>query len=530
MTQPRRCSPSRLFVLTALLCGMAAVICMALLILADYKTTVRETELRNTVLAQLLEEHARRAFDTSRIALTELAATIPKADRPVASAEIKARMRRIIADVPIISSFWLMDSQGKVVFTTLDEATDGVDFSDRPYFRIPAAGQDLYVGGLMLGRVSHKWFFSLSTRLTDSTGHFVGVLQASMRIGYFADLYTHLGLDPQDNIGIYKLDGTIVARSTIPWLDDHIPTIATHPLITTHIHKAPAGAFEVTSPIDGVTRIAAYRVMPGWPLVVTAAVAKRPVLASWLRRSFRSAIYGAAALLCLALLASWGFRRIKAEEALQARNAMLLNEVHHRVKNNLAIIQSLLMLEANRAPPEARAGYDDSIARVEAMGLVHHLLYQSQSFEGINLATYLPRLCQGLQASAGPITLRTEIQAVSINLDSAIPVALIVNEIITNALKHAFSAGEAGDVTVTLGQDGCGGLTLTIADTGHGFAPGRGLEGGNTLGLRLVKQLVRQLDGTISLESDTTGSRFTIAFPWKTSGPSTAFRGSAHST
>jgi len=333
-----------------------------------------------------------------------------------------------------------------------------------------------------------------------------------MRSDFFADLYRRLDLAPSHNIGIYRLDGAVVVRRLGNFEGEIGPSAATDPLITDYFPKASSGTFEAVSPIDHVRRLGAYRGVEGWPLIVASLSERDAVLAPWRIRAERIAAAAAAAVIALAMLTWWGHRRIQGEARARMKNGVLLNEVHHRVRNNLAIIQSLLALEANLAPSEARQGYDKSIARVEAMALVHELLYQSQDFAGIDAAAYLQRLADNLQTSAPDnVEITSEAEAINIDLDTAIPAALVINELVINAVKHGFPAGGAGRVAVGLRRNG-GHAVLTVADDGVGLAGIATPNRGKGLGLMLVYQLTKQLGGTLSTESRA-GTTFTLTFP-----------------
>jgi len=510
---------ARLMLAISSLFAASALATMAITIENDRVGTIREAEQKSAMLAQLLEEHTRRAFDISKASLLELGEAVMTSGRPVVTPAAANRMAAWVRDVPQIGTFWLIDPDGRVLYTTQPGAEPGIDVSDREYFSALRDGGDLHIGQLTQGRINHNWFFSLGKRLIDRNGRFQGVLVASMRTDYFTSLYDRLGLGEFDNITIYREDGAVVARRLANWGGEVPPSGAGHALFTEYLPKAASGVFEGVSPIDHVRRLCAYRGVEGWPLVVLANTDKDRVLAPWRRRALNSVGYCVAVLAALGFLSWWGYRRISGEtsalasaSATATRNAILLNEVHHRVKNNLAIIQSLLMLEANLVAPEARQGYEHSISRVEAMGLVHHLLYQTQDFEGVDAAAYLCRLSDGLKASgATNVDIATEVEAVAIDLDTAIPVALIVNEVVVNALKHGFPNGRAGTVTIRL-RSGDGQCTLTVADDGIGLPDG--VEQGRLrgLGLMLVSQLTKQLGGNWTMEGGT-GTLFTLIFP-----------------
>jgi len=510
---------ARLMLAISGLFAVSALATTSVTIETDRVGTIQESEGRSAVVAQMVEEHARLAFDISKAALLELGDVVMESGGPRVTPAAAARMSAWVRDLPQINAFWLIDADGRVIYTSRPIAAAGHDVSDREYFNALRDGGEFLVGRMTLGRLEPGWFFTLSRRLVDKEGNFRGVLVASMRTDYFASLYNRLGLGEFDNITLYRADGAVVARRLTNWSGDVVPSAANHPLITDYALKAASGVFEGVSPIDHVLRLCAFRRVDNWPLIVLANSDKDRVLEPWRRRAASSVAYCAAVLAALAFLTWWGYRRISGEAralatatATATRNAILLNEVHHRVKNNLAIIQSLLMLEANQVAPEARQGYEHSIARVEAMGLVHHLLYQTQDFEGIDAAAYLRRLTDGLGASApATIEIVNDVEAVAIDLDTAIPLALIVNEVVINALKHGFPDGRTGRVTVRLRHDG-GWATLTVEDDGVGLPDGVEQDRLRGLGLMLVTQLTKQLGGTWTITCGD-GASFTLGFP-----------------
>lgn len=193
---------------------------------------------------------------------------------------------------------------------------------------------------------------------------------------------------------------------------------------------------------------------------------------------------------------------------------VLLQEIHHRVKNNLQVISSLLKLQSSSiSDAHALEMFRESQHRVRSMALVHEKLYQAADLARIDFADYLRSLTTYLIRSynVGPL-LRLDIQADSVLLDveQAVPLGLIVNELVSNALKYAFPAGSAGQVSIDLHSVTPGHLCLRIADTGVGLPPDVDLWRSETLGLRLVTMLIRQLQGTIALEAGS-GTTFTLS-------------------
>ncbi len=199
----------------------------------------------------------------------------------------------------------------------------------------------------------------------------------------------------------------------------------------------------------------------------------------------------------------------------------LLREVHHRVKNNLQVISSLLHMQAAESTdPHTQMVFQESQTRVRSMALVHERLYQSGDFSGINFRDYLPAVGKDLLFSYGRTDIALTIDADDIHLaiDSAIPCGLIVSELISNALKHAFPGGRRGTITVSLHTCGSAMVRLVVRDDGIGFPPDRDLEDIRSMGITLVLGLAHQLDGTVTLDRGI-GTGFIMEFPLTHRGP-----------
>ena len=183
----------------------------------------------------------------------------------------------------------------------------------------------------------------------------------------------------------------------------------------------------------------------------------------------------------------------------------LLKEIHHRVKNNLQIISSLLRLQSDKIDnPVARAALRDMQNRVHSMALVHESLYGSEIFASVDLAAYLRQLChqlcRALVATPGRIRLHMDMAPVRLNIDQAIPCGLLVNELVSNAFKHAFPEDRSGELRVELQAPANGrGCLLRVSDDGVGLPPDLDLEHLGSLGLKLVTDLVRQIGGRLEI-------------------------------
>lgn len=205
--------------------------------------------------------------------------------------------------------------------------------------------------------------------------------------------------------------------------------------------------------------------------------------------------------------------RIKAS---LAEKEVLLKEIHHRVKNNLQVISSLLKLQS-RYIKDSRVTemLKESQNRVRSMALVHEQLYQSKNLSDIDFAEYIQNLSHNLfqayQIHAEGIKLETNIAPCSLNIDTAVPCGLIINELVTNSLKYAFGEIQ-GKIKIDFTLDNNRVCVLTVSDSGIGFPQDLDYRNARTLGLRLVGSLVKQIRGRIKL-LETSGTTFQIIFP-----------------
>ena len=223
-------------------------------------------------------------------------------------------------------------------------------------------------------------------------------------------------------------------------------------------------------------------------------------------------------------------RRKKAEERIKRsmeEKEVLLKEIHHRVKNNLQIISSLLSLQTKYIKDEeALRIFKDCQERVKAMALVHEKLYQSDDVANINYREYVRKLVSDLFQSysrrPARVQLDVDVEDISLNLDTAIPIGLIINELVSNSLKHAFPDQSKGELHVKLGKNKDGGeegkdnYVLVVRDNGIGLPEDIDYQDSGSLGMILVNALVKQVHGVIVLDREK-GTQFTIKFTQKAS-------------
>jgi len=203
------------------------------------------------------------------------------------------------------------------------------------------------------------------------------------------------------------------------------------------------------------------------------------------------------------------------QESLQEKE-VLLQEIHHRVKNNLQVISSLLDLQSQHIEEQATLElFRQSCSRIKAMALVHETLYKFNDFAKINFTEYIENLTGYLFSIYGvdveTINLKLYLDEVAFKIDTAIPCGLIINELVSNALKHAFLNQAKGTIYITLHFDEDNSYTLIVRDNGIGLPPNWESKTVNSLGLKLVEILANQLEGTLQVNSRC-GTEFSLKF------------------
>lgn len=205
----------------------------------------------------------------------------------------------------------------------------------------------------------------------------------------------------------------------------------------------------------------------------------------------------------------------KIQNALKEKD-ILLGEIHHRVKNNLQIIHSLLDLQCNNIDdPSVLQMLKDSQNRIRSMAVIHQTLYQSNDFAAVDLSNVIGLITSSLLTSFGVldgrITLTIAANEMPLSINKAIPCGLIINELVTNALKHAFPSPNEGVISITL-EEAAGEVTLVVEDNGVGISETVNLALSATLGLQLVNLLADQIGGELTLNR-AAPTRFTLRFP-----------------
>ena len=243
--------------------------------------------------------------------------------------------------------------------------------------------------------------------------------------------------------------------------------------------------------------------------------AKNEVQKLRLEKSQRQAIIYTIGIVGLGLLTLLLFYAFQVKKRSLAEKELLLKEIHHRVKNNLQIVTSLLNIQQRRIKDEqAINAIQESKNRVESMALIHQSLYQNNDLRNINARDYIQQLVETVfktyRVNQQKINYHLDIQQLQLDMDTLIPLGLIINEMVSNALKHAFRNREAGTIKIALSKEGEK-VILNVSDNGNGLPETDVLNNSNSFGFRMIKAFVKKLDASLDIIRQE-GTMMKIAF------------------
>ena len=500
-------------------------------------------------LSRLVDNQVTRMFETADIVLRYMGDISAGTDWSDAQqrADAIAKLDALQATLPYVWQLWIMDAEGHARATTQDDPGP-VDVSGDEYFTIHRQGDvGLYIGNLFRGGTAGDIVFVLTRRITLPDGGFGGIVVLSIKPASINAFYRGLTGDTQSVFELIGSDMSILAHDP-PLPPDQLLAAKAPADLQSLIERRSLGTVASQSLLDGSPLVGAYRKLGGLPVYVYIGFPRDTVLEDW---SEQTRVY---VLLALAMLAGLvgmtvvAVRRARAEDrtrqelvvakatledrvaertaslsrtleelthALEQKD-VLFKELNHRVKNNLQIMSSFISLQVLRSGEgPQRDVLQSCLGRIRSMGIVHELLYRTENLASVDFAQYLDALCRSMiEALSEPGRIAIEIQAerANLDLDTSVPLALIVNELVSNALKHAFPDNRTGRITIGFAIDAREGR-LTIADDGVGYDDAAAAAGARSLGLRLIQLLTTQIRGTLRQSSSAVGSVTEIVFP-----------------
>lgn len=538
----------------------------AIVVYDDYAARLRQTvrefailssSLHRSLLAQAEQIMSAVAAD-SRVHATS-------SGEPGQAANCGSLLANSIKPFTLYGYLALFDPQGNPrCYSTAGEPLSNI--ADQPWFRETLETAKSSTSGYLLLPNLQEPGFVVTRPVIDEGGAVTGVLALGIRLKFMAAVTDEAGLPPTSVV--YLLDRYGHVLSSFDGSGSDSDAAAPDSELLAAIAGRGLSEFEALGE-DGVLRLYAAAALPYYDLHVLfglsrgqaldpvwwkVAVQVLVVVASWILAILcawigtrwvvtrwtdrltdaahamtagdlraRANLAGAPdeILLLGQTLASFAERIERREAELHtalAQQRTMLREVHHRVKNNLQTVTSLLNLHAKGPRAEgARQVFSDVQTRINALALVHRHIYESEDMRAVALRPFLGNLCKLIQDGTGirptHVRLKVDVAELSLPGDTAVPISLLVTEFLTNAFKHGFPDGRSGAIEVTLRLEDRDRVVLIIADDGVGmerrFAE-VGAEGG--IGFSLIRAFVKQLDGELEF-SGPPGSRATIRFP-----------------
>lgn len=461
-------------------------------IMREWRDTQNRASDRALASSQVVATNARWITELSRQALARIDEALGNDIESNVDATANL-IRDAISTLPGNVRSYVIAADGSALFATAPDSTP-IDVRDREYFTALERGQTWYFSSLLVSRLNGGHIFVVSKRLVRN-GEFVGAAIISFDVLVLRETWESLGLDDSSTVSLIRNDGQMVAR--YPLAEGPLD-LANHVLFTRHLAAADSGTYRsATSPADGISRIVGYRRVEGTPYIALAAISTENAYAVFRRNALITLGFALPTALALVGAISWIIRLLRRDQQRRSQlaealelNRLLVRDTHHRVKNNLQAVMSMVRLHA--LPGELKA---DLQSRIAAMSIVQESLYRLDQFAEVDAATLMPRIVEPLRETfALPVDVEYDVEPLVLDRDSATPIALLVSEVVTNALKYAFPGRRPGKIVIGFRQKPDGKAELTIADDGVGFDPAQASGG---MGSRLIKAMVMQLGGSM---------------------------------
>ncbi|CAO3439115.1 response regulator [Azospirillum endophyticum] len=400
----------------------------------DYRDTLQHRFAMVRDMARLVDDHVHRTVRTADIALDQTAAMVAEAGGPRNVRDLKhwTRLREYAAQVEGADAIWIHDADGRTVLESGSFPNRIAGFADPAGLEALRGGMRLHIGAARPARSgSQPLVFPVSRALHDDEGRFVGVASVSIRVESLTDFYSMLGFEFDPLIGIYRPDGEVVARRPATEASAG-RSIAAGPLFQSKLREAPAGQYLSPSVLDGVLRIAAYRTVADYGLVVLTGIDRDEAMADWRTRTLHTVLETVVGLLAILAMLGWGLRYLdrerKAQVALaEARNAVERTSAERDESARLAaaLDHARDMAEAARQAAEAA-----NRAKGEFLaGLSHELRTPLNAV--IGFADLIAREAEG------PIGTPSYRQYAANVRDSGQHVLELINEILDHARAEA---------------------------------------------------------------------------------------------
>jgi two-component sensor histidine kinase len=503
-SKPTRWTPATIVIAMAVVLVVVIWAIFLFLCWQAFDTAIDNARAKAQGAADIVADESTWLLGSAHAILAQLGAAAPlPAD---ITAEQKAVLDAALRPFPAATSLGIYDAAG-TGWANAASPSLPTNIADEDFFKVLEAGGDWTVSTQMADAVSGAPIFVVAQRL--GSAEFGGIVAMTIRGDALNRMWLPQNLGRDSTVSLIRLDGWLVARH--PALAESIDLSTSPPFAA---QAGDVGTYlSGSSPADGVARVVAFHKLPQLGVVAIAAISQSAAFgALWTSILIVTALIGPISIMLLAFAIIIA-RMLRQSARTQARlaaalqhNDVLFREIHHRVKNNLQSVGSLLQMQP--IPKEIKANMGQRIA---AMSAVHEHIYRTGNFSTVLANEYLATLIENIRAGAGPsVRVVEQLETIAVDKDAATPLGLILNEVVSNAFKHAFPGGREGTITVRMEREGPDRARLTVEDNGDGFDPAAPVKG---IGQRLIKALTLQIGGTSEMTTGPNGSRFALVFP-----------------
>ncbi|PWC39859.1 histidine kinase [Azospirillum sp. TSO35-2] len=385
-------------------------------------------------MARLVDDHVHRTIHAADVALDQTASMVAEAGGTARVRDLKhwTRLREYAAHVEGAEALWVFDADGRSVLESASFPNRVMRIADRESFQALHNGARMYIGGGLAGRPGlQPLVFSVSRPLHDDEGRFVGVVAAAIRLDHLTNFYELLGFEFDPLIGVYRPDGEVIARR--PATEASVGrSVSGGVLFQTKLREAPEGQYLSPSLLDGVTRIAAYRTVRDYGLVVLTGIGQDEAMAAWRTRTLHTVLEAAAGLLAVLAALGWGWRYLDRERKAQVELAEARTTVERTSAERDESARMAAALDHARGMAEAaqRAAETANRAKGEFLASLSHEL-RTPLNAVIGFADLIAREAEG------PVGVPSYRQYAANVRDSGQHVLELINEILDHARADA---------------------------------------------------------------------------------------------
>ncbi len=454
--------------------------------------TERSVEQRSAAAAQIVATNAYWIAQVARQALLRVDVALGPDLTGVANLPLA------LEGLPADAEVYVVDNAGQTIFSTVSGA-EVVSVADREYFTALRDGAPYYTSSVLQSRLTGEQIFVFSKRVIRN-GAFAGAVMVSFPVGVLESIWRSLEVEEPSTISLVRDDGMLMAR--LPPTEGPLD-LSELPLFTEYLPASPTGTYvSEASPVDGVPRVVSYWRVGGTDIVALASVGAAQAWSDFNGAVIAVMLIVAPIILALVVGSIWiilllmrdARRGRELETALEA-NTLLFREIHHRVKNNLQSVQALVRMQ--NMPDAAKR---DLQSRLAAMAAMHQHIYQHDNYSSIDAHDFVPAVAdEVVRAYGAPVELGYEVAHLTVDRDHATPLALLISELLTNALKYAFPTGEGHIDISLLPAEGPGRARLIVRDNGKGIGDA---STNASMGMRLIKGVVAQMAGTYTFRTE----------------------------